>query len=126
MSDTTDSLKPLDLTNHVDELLATIRAALAQDAAAEVRSAGMLACRAILRGLDPAARTSTPVVSSPLLSATAFPASSLISSVLATIGTIPRDQLLELVGGLRWLFGGQGPTYRSRPTLPPTRPGSAD
>jgi hypothetical protein len=126
MSDPTDSLKPSDLSNHVDELLATIRAALAQDAAAEVRSAGTLACRAILRALDPAARTSTPVVSSPPSSATAFPASSLISSVLATINTIPRDQLLELVGGLRWLFGGQGPIYLSRPTLPPTRPRSAD
>ena len=125
MSDTTDSLKLSDPTTHVDELLATVRAALAQDAAAEVRSAGTLACRAILRALDPAARTSTPVVFSPAPNPTAFPASSLITSVLATIGTIPREQLLELVGGLRWLFGGQGPTYLSRPTLPPTRPDPA-
>ena len=111
----------------VDELVATIRAALAPDAGTEVRSAGAIACRAILGALDPASRANaglsaipaSPAVTSP--TSTSAGSASPIAALLGTIGQIPRDQLLEVVGGLRWLLGQQGPTYLTRPT-PIARP----
>jgi hypothetical protein len=97
----------------VDDLITAIRSALAQDAAADVRSAGAIACRAILGVLDPPA----PRAPSP-----AAP-SSPIDAALGAIGTIPRDQLLGFVmGGLRSIFAqSSAPAYRSRPTPVPPR-----
>jgi len=110
----------------IDELVATIRAALAPDAGTEVRSAGAIACRAILGALDPTSRPSglsaipaSPAATSP--TSTSAGSASPIAALLGTIGQIPRDQLLEVVGGLRWLLGQQGPTYLTRPT-PIARP----
>jgi hypothetical protein len=44
--------------------------------------------------------------------------------LLGAIGQVPREQLLEVIGGLRWLLGQQGPTYRTRPAPVPPRPPS--
>jgi hypothetical protein len=52
-----------------------------------------------------------------LPSATPQPATSPMSALLGAIGKIPREQLLDVVSGLRWLFGGQAPTYLPRPML---------
>jgi hypothetical protein len=38
-----------------------------------------------------------------------------MNALLGAIGKIPREQLLEVVARLRWLFGGQAPTYLARP-----------
>jgi len=129
MSNTTDTPKPPDLAPHLDELLALIRTALAQDADTDARSAGAVACRAILGTLDPTSRAGAPPVGttptvpmpSPTRSATS-PIASPIATLLGAIGAVPREQLLEVIGGLRWLLGRQGPTYRTRPAPAPTRP----
>ena len=123
MSDSTEILKSPGPAHRADELLTTIRDALAQDASVDVRSAGVLACRAILGALDPAARANASAVPSASPITPPSPGSSIIGSLLAAIGTIPREQLVDALGGLRWLFGNQGPTYLSRPSplLPPDR-----
>jgi hypothetical protein len=144
MNETTDSLKSPGPTHRIDELLTTIRDALAQDAPTEMRSAGAIACRAILGALDPTIRTSAPAAlssshgaassaaSSPmatLLTAlgqvpTAMPgeAASPLTSLLGAIGQIPREQLIgSLVVGLRSLFSSSGPAYLIRPIPVPMR-----
>lgn len=144
MSEITDSPKSPDPTHRIDELLTTIRDALAQDAPIEVRSAGAIACRAILGALDPTIRTSAPTAllashgaasfaaSSPiatLLTAlgqvpTSMPgeAASPLTSLLGAIGQIPREQLIgSLVVGLRSLFSSGRPAYLVRPMLVPVR-----
>lgn len=122
MSDSTEILTFPGTTHRADELLTTIRAALAQDADDDVRAAGVLACRAILGALDPVIRANAPAVPSASPMTSSSPASSIIGPMLAAIGTIPREQLLDVLGGLRWLFGSQGPTYLSRPSPLPTPP----
>jgi len=130
MTDTSDNPSTSDNTNRLDELITTIRAALAQDAGADARSAGAVACRAILGALDPTSRPTagfSPAPPSPAAkpSTTASPAStSPIATLLGAVGQIPREQLLEVIGGLRWLLGQQGPTYLPRPAQPTTRPQS--
>ena len=125
MSDTTDTPKPPDLAPQLAELLALIRTALAQDADTDARSAGAIACRAILGTLDPTTRAGAPPVSTTPPVPTPSPtrsATSPIATLLGAIGAVPREQLLEVIGGLRWLLGQQGPTYRTRPAPAPTRP----
>jgi hypothetical protein len=127
MSDTTDTPKPPDLAPRLDELLALIRTALVQDAGADARSAGAIACRAILGTLDPTSRAGVPPVAATPPIPTSPAASSAVASPIATllgaIGQVPREQLLEVIGGLRWLLGQQGPTYRTSPApVPPRTP----
>jgi hypothetical protein len=128
MSDTTDTPKLPDLAPRLDELLALIRTALAQDAGSDARSAGAIACRAILGALDPTSRAGVPpVAAAPPIptspAATSPAATSPIVTLLGAIGQVPREQLLEVIGGLRWLLGQQGPTYRTRPApVPPRAP----
>ena len=113
MTDTQDKPNPPDTAHRLDDLISTIRSALAQDAAADARSAGAIACRAILGVLEPpATRTVSPAAPS-----------SPIGAALGAIGTIPREQLLEfVVGGLRSIFAqGSAPAYRSRPAPAPPR-----
>jgi hypothetical protein len=149
MSDPQDKSDPPDHAHRLDELLNAIRSALAQDAGADARSAGAVACQAILGVLDPTSRASggagtpsrmstSPAATSPIatllgairqLPATAASTStSPIAGLLGAISQIPREQLLEAIGGLRGLLGQQGPTYLTRPTPPPMRPagGSGD
>jgi hypothetical protein len=121
MTDSQDKPNIPDSSSRLDELLMTVRAALASEAAAEARSAGAVACRAILATLDPQSR---PAAGSPSVSpspATVPPTpQSPIAAVLGAIGQIPRERLFEVLSGLRWLLGQPGPTYRPRPA--PTRP----
>ena len=37
------------------------------------------------------------------------------AALFDALGQVPREQLLGVIGGLRSLFGAQGPTYRSAP-----------
>ena len=128
MADTQDNSSSSDSTHRLDELLATIRGALAQDAAADARNAGAVACRAILGVLDPASRPGAPFTPVPPTSPSAStpPTSTAPTSPFAALfgalGQVPREQLLDVLGGLRWLFSAPGPTYRSAPT--PTVPRS--
>jgi hypothetical protein len=113
MTDTQDNTKPLDPAQRLDDLFAAIRNALASEAPADARSAGAIACRAILGVLEPPApRAAVPAAPS-----------SPIGAALGAIGTIPREQLLEfVVGGLRSIFAqSSAPAYRSRPTPMPPR-----
>jgi hypothetical protein len=127
MADTQDNSCSPDSAHRLDELLATLRDALAQDAAADVRAAGVVACRAILGALDPASRPGAPFTpvspASPSTPPSSTAPTSPLAALLGALGQIPREQLLDVVGGLRWLFGAQGPTYLTRPT--PTPPRSA-
>ncbi|HEU4735374.1 MAG TPA: hypothetical protein VFT22_46100, partial [Kofleriaceae bacterium] len=59
MADTHDTPNSSDPAHRVDDLLTSIRAALAQDATSDVRSTGALACRTILGVLDPSSRVTT-------------------------------------------------------------------
>jgi len=131
MSDTTDHATSPDPAVGVDQLLAAIRRALAEDVGSDVRSAGALACRAILGVLDPASRASIPLatpqpstspsVTSPLASLLSAIGSSPTSA--SGIGSIPREQLLALLaGGLRSLLTRSEPAYRTFTAQTPTRP----
>lgn len=144
MTDPQVKSNPPDNQHRIDELLNAIRSALAQDAGADARSAGAVACQAILGVLDPTSRVSTaagtpspvstsPATTSPLatllgairqMPATAASTStSPFASLLGAIGQIPREQLFEFIGRLRSL-GQPGPAYLSGPTPPPMRPAS--
>ena len=125
MADTQDKPTPNDNAPRLDELLTTIRSALAQDAGQDARSAGAVACRAILGALDPASRPGAPFtpVSPPAASASTSPSASAptspIAALIGAIGQIPREQLLDVIGGLRWLLGQPGPNYLTRPMPAP-------
>ena len=123
MSNPQDKSNTTEQTQRFDELLATIRAATAPDAAADARSAGAIACRAILGALDPASR---PAVGSPSVpqSTNHASATSPLAALFGAVGQIPREQLLGFFGGLRRLLAAPGPTYLARPASPtqPTRP----
>jgi hypothetical protein len=141
MSDPTDDPRSPDPALRFDDLLGAIGAALAQEAGAEVRSAGALACRAILGVLDPTSRSNaplTPAATSPtaaspiatLLGAlgrtpptTSPAAASPVAALLGAVGQLPREQLIEaIVGGLRSLLTPNGATYLTRPMPTPKRP----
>ena len=119
MTDSQDKSNSPDSLSRLDELLASVRAGLAADAGAEIRTAGAVACRAILAALDPSSRAgaaspsvlASPTVAPPLTS-------SPLAAVLGAIGQIPRERLLEVLTGLRWFLGQPGPTYRTRPAPP--------
>lgn len=118
MSDLNDN-NTSDTASRNDELIAAIRTALATDASPEARATGASACRAILRGLEPAqVRNATPP-SSP--SSPSSPASMLagtpLGAALGALNSVPREQILELlVSGLRAVLGhGSLPTYRAAP-----------
>jgi hypothetical protein len=119
MTDSQDKSNTADSSSRLDELLTTVRAALAAEAGTDVRSAGAVACRAILAALDPPSRPAAgfpSVTPPPATTSTALP--SQLAAVLGAIGQIPRERLFEVLGGLRWLLGQPGPTYRTRPAPP--------
>jgi hypothetical protein len=120
MTDTQDKPNATDPAHRLDDLFTTIRGAIAQDAASDARSAGALACRAILGVLDPSSRSTPSVPTSPT-----SPTSPL-TAALGALGSIPREQILEfLVGGLRSVLTHRGPAYHTRPAPAPARtPGS--
>ena len=114
MSDSNDNNNS-DAANRVDELVATIRNALATDSTPESRATATSACRAILGALDPTSRSHVPPsATSPTSAASA--ATSPIVSALGVIGQIPQEQVLGfLVGGIRSLLSERGPTYLAAP-----------
>jgi hypothetical protein len=121
MTDTQGKPNATETAHRLDELVTTIRGALAQDAAGDVRSAGALACRAILGVLDPSSRSTTPAPSSPSSPTSPF------TAALGAIGAIPREQILEfIVGGLRSVLTQRGPSYLTRPAPAPTRTPGTD
>jgi len=71
----------------MDNLLETIRVALAPDATGEMKAAGIVACRAILAELDSG---DTAAVTSPM------PAPLPIASIVSALRGVPPDQLLDL------------------------------
>jgi hypothetical protein len=119
MSDPHDNDKPSDPAGRIEELVSAIRTALASEASADARSAGVTACRAILRTLEPSATRNGP-----MLAPTSPLAGSPIGAALGALGSIPREQVVGfLVTGLRSVFGqGASPTYRSPPARPPAAP----
>ena len=119
MTDTQDKPNPPTTAHRLDDLITAIRSALAQDAAADARSAGASACRAILDVLDPSSRTTTP----PAPASPPAPTSPMspIAAALGAVTSIPREQILEfVVGGLRSMLTQRAPTYLSRPAPSPT------
>jgi len=111
MSDSNDT-NTGDPASRNDELVAAIRAALAPDASSEARTSAAHACRAILRGLDPAP-SRTPA---PSASAVSMLAGTPLGNALNALSSIPREQVLGfLVTGLRAVLSQNAPTYRARP-----------
>ena len=71
----------------MDELIESIRAAIAAEASPEARAAGASACRTILTALDAVpgqAMATTPTMSSP------------IATAVAMLRGVPPEQLLDL------------------------------
>lgn len=116
MSDPNDNSTP-DVASRNDELMAAIRTALAADASPEARATGASACRAILRGLEPAQPRNAAPPSSPASMLAGTP----LGAALGALNSIPREQILEyLVSGLRAVLGqGSPPTYRPAPVHRP-------
>jgi len=125
MSDVNDSHETPSFPPGIDDLFTSLRSALANDAAPDVRSAGANACRVLLGALDPASLRNAarppaaPPPSSPL-------SGSPLGAALGALGSIPREQIVEfLVTGLRAFLTPSAPTYHLRPMpVPPTKPGT--
>lgn len=96
---------PIDNPHPLDNLIASIRAAVAPNASAEVRAVGATACRSILTALEAQA-------GQPLASAPSAPTSPL-AGILSAFASMPREQLLEAV------------ISRLRTALPPGTPTAA-
>lgn len=137
MTDPPDSSSQPPAAHRREELLSTIRAALTDEAGADARTAGAIACRAILETLEPElAMDARQITSSaPATSASSSPLASLLATLghmsasnpamagfLEAVGRIPREHLLQTVGGLRWLLSQGGPRYLRRPPTGPLRP----
>lgn len=111
MSDSNDTNAD-DPASRNDELVSAIRAALAPDASSEARTSAAHACRAILRGLDPAPSRNA----APSTSTASVLAGTPLGNALNAISSIPREQVLGfLVTGLRAVLSQNAPTYRARP-----------
>jgi hypothetical protein len=117
MSDPNDN-NTSDAASRSDELVSAIRTALASDASPEARATGANACRAILRGLEPAQVRNSAAPSSP---AASMLAGTPLGTALGALNSIPREQILELIAsGLRAVLGqGSPPTYRPAPVHRP-------
>jgi hypothetical protein len=119
MSDPNDN-NTSDAASRNDELMSAIRTALATDASPEARATGASACRAILRGLEPAQLRNAAPPSSPSSPASML-AGTPLGAALGALNSVPREQILEfLVSGLRAVLGhGSPPTYRAAPVHRP-------
>jgi hypothetical protein len=73
----------------MENVLESIRAAVAVDATPEVRAGGVAACRAILAALE--AQPGEPIVANVVA-----PSPSPIATVVAALRGVPADQLLDL------------------------------
>src|SRR5262245_55770356 len=113
MSDSNDN-NTSDAASRTDELVTAIRMTLASDPSPEVRATGASACRAILRGLEPAQVRNAAPPSSP---AASMLAGTPLGAALGALNSIPREQILEFIAsGLRTVLGqASPPTYRSAP-----------
>jgi hypothetical protein len=92
--------EPDVITPPVASLIASIRAAVARGASADVRAAGANACRAILTVLD--ARPGQPLVALPPPVAATSPSSPIAAlfsqtGILSRLAAMSRDELLHLV-----------------------------
>jgi len=76
----------------MEELLETIRAAIADDASPEARMTGAQACRVLLATLEPAAETPPPQAAAPA----APDVAAQIGHLAAALRGVPLDQLLDL------------------------------
>ena len=80
----------------MDNLIESIRSAIAQDASPEVRATGVAACRAILSALE--ATPGQPLASAAVVT----PSPAAIAQVVAAFRGVPADQLLDIaIGKLR-------------------------
>jgi len=116
MSESNDN-NSTDTGRSNEDLVSAIRAALTPDASTEARTSALHACRAIMRGLEPApARNSAPGGSpASVLAGTA------LGNALGALSSLPRDQVLQiLVTGMRALLGQGSPSYRTAPLHRPT------
>ena len=84
--DLNDKARPLD------DLIASIHAAVAPGASAEARAFGATACRSILSALE--AKAGQPLTTAP---PTATPATSPLTTLLTQLAAMPREQMLEFI-----------------------------
>jgi hypothetical protein len=89
MTDTQDTSSPSDNPHPLDDLIASIRAAVAPNASADVRAIGATACRSILTALE--AQAGQPLAAAP------FAPASTLAGMLSAFASMPREQLLDLV-----------------------------
>jgi len=89
--------KTADKTRPLDDLIASIRTAVAPGASAEARAVGSTACRSILAALE--AKTGQPLTAAPPTAPpppSPSPPSPLVA-MLAQLATMPREQMLEFI-----------------------------
>jgi eukaryotic-like serine/threonine-protein kinase len=101
MADTQDTPSPSDKPHPLDDLIASIRAAVAPDASGEIRAIGAAACRSILTALETQAgqpRAVTP----------ATPASVSQSSIIAPDGDAPPTEVASSTPGQQRSDPGEG------------------
>jgi len=81
-----------DKAGPLDDLISSIRTAVAPDASAEARAVGATACRSILAALE--AKSGQPLTAAPQ---TATAATSPLAAMLAQLAAMPREQMLEFI-----------------------------
>lgn len=96
----------------MENLLESIRAATAPDATEDARAAGAKACRTLLTALEAkAGEPMAPAVQSPTSPGSAPVTATAIANVVAALGQLPPEQLLDLaIARLRAALpaGGEG------------------
>jgi hypothetical protein len=102
MTDTQDTPPTSDKPHPLDDLIASIRTAVAPDAPADARAIGATACRSILTALE--AQAGQPLAAAPVTP------TSPLAGMLSAFASMPREQLLETV------------ISRLRAALPPGTP----
>jgi hypothetical protein len=90
MTDIQDTPNPSDKPQLLDDLIASIRAAVARDASADARAIGATACRSILTALD--AQPGQPLTAAPSAASASH-----LAGMLHAFATMPREQLLDLL-----------------------------
>lgn len=90
------ALPPTETAHPLDDVIATIRAAVAPRASTDARTAGATACRTILTVLEakPGERLAG---SSPAAPSTAAPPGSPIAGLASQLGALPRDKLIDVI-----------------------------
>lgn len=107
MSDSADPSSSSEPIERAEQFFGLLRNAFTTNASPDVRSAAAVACRTLLRALEP----------SSAIGDAASPPASPMAGMVGAVKAMPREQLLEIATGvLRSFFVSRTPAYRTAPT----------